>query len=620
MDLSRVSGSNGIQIGNAVTVQSSDLNPTQPPTTVSTPSKYLSFDRHTSHYKPNGHCLPKVEKPTRRETQRSLAQGVMPLPDERPRPSVANLIGKFEIQNKRLSVSASSPSRSSSVVSHTTGDSSKEETKEKREWPPKSVVESSMRQSHVVTSFSPRPTPPPLTTSTSSEKTDGSVALDLEVPLTAKALNSSQMQAKADPEAFLENWRKDLPPETAMESTEEPPVTAKPTVQEPASAVTPTPSATKKLASTAPPRTPKASMTKAAPAPKATGPTSKPPVSSTPAKPAAAKAPVRTSTTAKPALTATPLKPQHTGQSVVSTASARKPAIKALAPPKTPSRSESATRAKTPITASRPKTPSSGLFAPTAASLARSRNAAPPVPTPVKKATLSSSAMDRLSKPTAASQARIAAAAGPPPSSFRPTPASTARSAAASTAKPKPAAAATPRKEPVKKDRVPSKQEAKPAEAPSATVEPESVAAASAVSLASSTTLSSTADVQENAPEDVFMEEENLAAPPEHFDEPEGPVDNDVTPRSPSPPAPAEVIITSEAEAGDTPVDDDSLEEQDDEPAAATENGNGAAAHKDDLEDIVNLLESTSIAKNGATDTTEDIPEELSEIPDEEEK
>ncbi|KAF8807045.1 hypothetical protein BYT27DRAFT_7004271, partial [Phlegmacium glaucopus] len=59
------------------------------------------------------------------------------LPDERPRQSVANLIGRFETQNKRLSISASSPSRSSSVVSHITGDSVKEEIKEKREWPPK---------------------------------------------------------------------------------------------------------------------------------------------------------------------------------------------------------------------------------------------------------------------------------------------------------------------------------------------------------------------------------------------------------------------------------------------------------------------------------------------------
>ncbi|OAX37611.1 hypothetical protein K503DRAFT_771312 [Rhizopogon vinicolor AM-OR11-026] len=55
---------------------------------------------------------------------------------------------------------------------------------------------------------------------------------------------------------------------------------------------------------------------------------------------------------------------------------------------------------------SRPKTPSSGLFAPTAASLARSRNALPPAPPPVKKATLSSSAAERLSKPTAASMSK----------------------------------------------------------------------------------------------------------------------------------------------------------------------------------------------------------------------
>ncbi|TFY55011.1 hypothetical protein EVG20_g9477, partial [Dentipellis fragilis] len=67
-----------------------------------------------------------------------------PLPDERPRQSVANLIGRFEQQTKRQSIGSTSPpsngtltpSRTSSVLSHTTGDSVKEELKASREWPP----------------------------------------------------------------------------------------------------------------------------------------------------------------------------------------------------------------------------------------------------------------------------------------------------------------------------------------------------------------------------------------------------------------------------------------------------------------------------------------------------
>ncbi|TFY64353.1 hypothetical protein EVJ58_g2682 [Rhodofomes roseus] len=71
--------------------------------------------------------------------------------------------------------------------------------------------------------------------------------------------------------------------------------------------------------------------------------------------------------------------------------------------PKTPSQTTVATPAS-----ARPKTPSSGLFAPTAASLARARNTQP-VPTPAKKSTANTGVMERLSKPTAASlsKARI---------------------------------------------------------------------------------------------------------------------------------------------------------------------------------------------------------------------
>ncbi|EKM78116.1 hypothetical protein AGABI1DRAFT_107850, partial [Agaricus bisporus var. burnettii JB137-S8] len=77
----------------------------------------------------------------------------MPLPDERPRQSVANLIGRFETQTKRHPATGASSPRSSSVVSHITGDSAKEELKEKREWPPKPAAEAANVPSEPPTSF-----------------------------------------------------------------------------------------------------------------------------------------------------------------------------------------------------------------------------------------------------------------------------------------------------------------------------------------------------------------------------------------------------------------------------------------------------------------------------------
>ncbi|KAF9493430.1 hypothetical protein BDN71DRAFT_1508524 [Pleurotus eryngii] len=106
--------------------------------------------------------------------------------------------------------------------------------------------------------------------------------------------------------------------------------------------------------------------------------------------PSAAKSPP----TAPVNLPVPTLKPQHRGQSTTST-TARRSVAKAPVV-------QTPTRPKTPSTTSRPKTPSH-LFAPTAASLVRARNAPDAKPTLVKKATLSASAADRLSKPTAAS-------------------------------------------------------------------------------------------------------------------------------------------------------------------------------------------------------------------------
>jgi len=57
-----------------------------------------------------------------------------PLPIEKLGPSVANIIGRFEQQMKKQGSSSPGP-RTSSVVSHITGDSTEEEIKERREWP-----------------------------------------------------------------------------------------------------------------------------------------------------------------------------------------------------------------------------------------------------------------------------------------------------------------------------------------------------------------------------------------------------------------------------------------------------------------------------------------------------
>jgi hypothetical protein len=116
----------------------------------------------------------------------------------------------------------------------------------------------------------------------------------------------------------------------------------------------------------------------------------------------------------------TPLRPQHTGQSTASVGTAARTATKRVsATPKppvatTPSRAKtplSTARSKTPSTDTRPKTPSSGLYAPTAASLARSR-AGLPGPPPVEKHRRKLTT--DLSKPTAASASKMRSPAATP--------------------------------------------------------------------------------------------------------------------------------------------------------------------------------------------------------------
>lgn len=525
---------------------------------------------------------------------------------------MANLIGKFETQTKRLSLSASSPSRSSSVVSHVTGDSAKEEVKERREWPPRSTTESAQKQFPIVPSLYSRNPPPPLITSSLSNppaaagdnmKLDASIAEvgEVEVPLTAKALNASQRQAKAGPNTFLENWRKDLPPPSVPDVVEPSvPETAKPDLAAEASAPTPTLATAKKLAPPSTPRT--SSATSKATATRAPA-LSKSTASLAPRTPV--KSVLKSSSSrqslASPALQ--PLKPQHTGQSVASNATTKRSVAKpppTPSVPKTPARSEAAARSKTP-TASRPKTPSTGLFAPTAASLAKSRNAVPPAPTPVKKAHLSSNSIDRLSKPTAASQARMAAAAA-----NAPRPAVAAPRVAASKSKTAPAAS-KPRK-----DATASRAAAATAGAVAAvatglatvTVEEQVSAQAEVEGNGESTENTQPAEVLDTEVEVANGAAEEVEADAKGADQVEveegrhSVEEQESAPRSPEIEAALEPEATDRECTADTPVEHDS---------------------KDDLEDIVNLLQSVTITKP-PVDTPADIPDDILEIPDEEEK
>lgn len=271
-----------------------------------------------------------------------------PLPDERPRQSVANLIGRFEQQNKRQSSSAvPSIPRSSSVSSQIASDPAKEESKEKRELPPKSVA---------------------------SASTD----IDLLTP------SSSSPSALGKSSAMSPQPITEQPAETinvTIPTSTEP---VKPTTVQKQAAGKATPSPGSRINPTSPAKLRPSTASVKSPA----------------------KSPPKSSLSSS---ISQPIKPQHTGQSVNSNASTVRSPPKSA--PKSVPRS-TPSRLKTPaMHASRPKTPSSGLFAPTAASLARSRNALPPAPPPVKKATLSSSAAERLSKPTAASMSKARAPA-----------------------------------------------------------------------------------------------------------------------------------------------------------------------------------------------------------------
>lgn len=361
----------------------------------------------------------------------------MPLPDESPRGSIANLINRFENQTKRASQSAlSASSRSSSVVSHTSsvGDAQKEEAKDRREWPPKTFAQQSEKPGFVMPSYL-RPNVNTLASTVAS-----SLAATSSPPAGGRAGEGTAKdpEASADtPKNETPNGGTPVPPplaptksnssstsdsQTKAKASMTPVDTKLQNIQVAAEEVepeTPKPGALQRKGSALTVGTAGAGVKPSGKTPA----TAKPPATARPAA-AAPKTPAKqapSSFKAAPASTrqsltpaAQPLKPQHTGGSVASTASTtRKPALKPT--PATPSRAKTpskppatpAARTKSPV--ARSKTPSTGLYAPTAASLARSRNA-PPVPqaSSVKKV-LSSEAAERLSKPTAASlsKARI---------------------------------------------------------------------------------------------------------------------------------------------------------------------------------------------------------------------
>ena len=484
---------------------------------------------------------------------------------------MANLIGRFETHNKRLSISASSPSRSSSVVSHVTGDSAREEVKDKREWPPKSVASaekpplvilSSLR--HFPPSQGSQPLSDPSPSTPKQVKQGESLSqTGLDAPLTTTALEKQTPEA---PDSFLENWRKDISSTSAEMAPESDPTSPELTIGIPTPSLpTPTAASMPKFGNPTSPHTPQTAPTK--PASKAT-------VSKVPTK-GITKSPAPKQSLSSP--TTQPLRPQLTGQSVASTTSTRRSTAKpAPVTPqsKTGPRSD-ASRAKTP-TSSRSKTPSTGLFAPTAASLARSRNVPLPTPTPTRKSTLSSSSMDRLSKPTAASlsKARSPAIAASP-STKRPT---TAKTKVAST---------TPKDKSIAQ---------KPAAQIVATPHQNGTDATPAA-IEVNVIDTKAPPVPDTIEEAVLIDEGALSE------------DVDPTLVSFSPAAPKEEAVV------DVPHEDVTSGVSASEPAIHLEEHK----HTDDLEDIVNLLESAPLAKSEPA-TIPDLPDDILEIPDEDEK
>lgn len=277
--------------------------------------------------------------------------------------------------------------------------------------------------------------------------------------------------------------------------------------------------------------------------------------------------------------------------------------------PSTPSRAKTPSKPPSSFTKSpavpRAKTPSTGIYAPTAASLARSRTAAdaPPVPPPVKKV-LSSEAADRLLRPTTASlsKARTApVASSPRPSGVGTTP---VKKTATPSGTPSKATPGTPSKGSVKKASTLSAQAKKGKLAddpPSA----EAVAAAGTAGVVAAAVVAVAAEVKDQAQEGE--PEEPVATERKPVDEPASePIDEPVVPETEEAVDKANghpVAEEGEAKVEEEEVKEDAPEETLEEPAGE------AKATGNDLENLVNMLEFKPVSANTAV---------ISDIPDEE--
>lgn len=319
------------------------------------------------------------------------------MPDERPRKqSVANLIGKFEQRaSQRPSVGGpSSPaaSRAASVVSNPTGDSALIEAKERREWPPRKseATQSPAENGKSATQIEVKSS----STTTASEdisesrsyplSPDSSISNNTRLPVSLSSSISNPDTTEVSQTEVVKN-EANIPDEVLKQEIEEVTPVKKPRIQ-----------ATGKITAT-----------------------KSNPVSGTPARTTAraprAKSPVPQSkstppTPSKGAPVAKPLKAQNTGTSSSTTAARARAGAKSplAARAKTPNVLSMRTKTPTPMAPTRPKTPASGIYAPTKASLARARGEAASI-APAHK-TISSSALDgvmsRLAKPTAASASK----------------------------------------------------------------------------------------------------------------------------------------------------------------------------------------------------------------------
>ncbi|KAL4074962.1 hypothetical protein V8B97DRAFT_1948730 [Scleroderma yunnanense] len=476
----------------------------------------------------------------------------MPLPDEKPRQSVANLIGRFEQQHKRQSLPGTP-----AVVLRQPVSAAKEESKGKKEWPPKSVASTDAKSVFTPTSPSSGPSKP----SAPSPKTT------VDIPVDPAATPSPESAQSAPPGG-----------KATMTGTS-----------------TPTPGAKRA------PLSPLKSRSSTA--------------SNLPVKSSVKPHPPKTSLSSA---ISQPLKPQHTGQSVVSNVSVpRTPRATPKAVTSTPS------RPKTPAThsqgISRPKTPSSGLFAPTAASLARSRIAQPPLPPPVKKMTLSNSgATERLSKPTAASlsKARTPVLTSPPRVVKSISTGGTLRGPSKLKAGLSPDSAKEAKAKEMAKTTAPQIRGDDPAASEPAQNDHTEEAVLSDVDVVED--VHSHADVSPKGvhdqppivPEDGVSEEAEahaISEPPHEMPDVPGPRQEDPSPEPPAVQDPVEEEVQEEVTNDVQPHEEDVSANGDGHPADVPI----APTAGSDIEDIVNLLEATSLSKSR--------PQSMITIPDEHE-